>query len=61
MAVILTRRITLELMVVGKEREVGVWCPGFWLSLRRQDGVVLLICVFFTDHRIYVKRDLDAL
>jgi hypothetical protein len=34
--------------------------PGFWLSLRRRDGVVLLFGVSFTDHKIYEKRDMDS-
>jgi hypothetical protein len=60
MAVILTRRITLELMDGGDKERLVFGDPGFWLSLRRRDGVVLLFGVSFTDHKIYEKRDMDS-
>jgi hypothetical protein len=60
MALILTRRITLELMDGGDKERLVFGDPGFWLSLRRRDGVVLLFGVSFTDHKIYEKRDMDS-
>jgi hypothetical protein len=59
-AAALSRRITLELMDGGDKERLVFGDPRFWLSLRRRDDVVLLFCVFFTEHTLYAKRDMDA-